>query len=87
MACPWTPTGGNNNSSSNNNNIFHNNNNHVQNFHPILELPWECKLPALGFYVDQNLEMTEEDPDDPALVREFQNPVEVRVVIEVSGHV
>ena len=87
MACLWTLTGGNNNSSSNNsNNIFHNNN-HVQNFRPILELPWECKLRVLGFYVDQNLGMTGEDPADLALVQEFQNPVEVRVVIEVSGHV
>ena len=64
MACPWTPTGGNN--SNSNNNIFHNSNNHVQNFRPILELPWECKLRALGFYVDQNHGMTGEDPDDPA---------------------
>ena len=81
MGCPWITTGGNNNSS----NISLNNN--VQIFRLTFELQWECKLQALGFCADLNLEMTEEDPDVPELVREFPNPVEVREVIEISGHV
>ena len=84
MACPWTTTGGNN--SSNSNNISHNNNS-VRNSLPTLELPWECKPQAPGSCAAPNQETIAEDQVDHELGQEFPNPVEVREVIEVSGHV